>query len=115
MTRKWRLSPAAEAALDDIGDWTYARFGLAQADAYLDELLVRCAAVAVGDLPTRDAALLGAAGAGLRFIRVRSHIVIFDLREPEVVVIAFLPARADLPTRLARLTGDACDPEETPP
>jgi len=115
MTRKWRLSRAAEAALDDIGDWTYERFGLAQADTYLDELLSRCAAVAAGDLPTRDAALLGAGGAGLRFVRARSHVVIFDLREPEVVVIDFLPARADLPARLARLTGDAEDPEETPP
>ena len=114
MTRRWRLSRAAEMSLDEIGDWTYDRFGLEQADAYLDALLAKCAAVATGTLPTRDAALLGQKGAGLRYVRAGSHFVLLDLSGPEIVILDFLPARADLPARLARLSGDADDPEETP-
>jgi plasmid stabilization system protein ParE len=115
MTGRWRLTPDAEAALVEISFWTAERFGRDQAIAYCDTLLARCAAVADGRAQHRDAGALGPSGRGLRFARSGGHVLIFRADDDETVFLAFLPARADLPARLARLTGDADDPEEPAP
>jgi plasmid stabilization system protein ParE len=114
MSDRWRLTPDAEAALVDIALWTADRFGRDQAVAYRDALLARCAAVAAGRVPHRDAGALAPPGRGLRFARAGGHFLVFTTLGDETVFLDFLPARADLPARLARLSGGE-DPEETPP
>lgn len=114
MSVRWRLTPDAEAALVEIALWTADRFGRDQAIAYRDAVLSRCAAVAEGRAPHQDAGALASPGRGLRFTRSGGHFLIFKAMGDEVVFLDFLPARADLPARLARLTGAAFDPEETP-
>jgi plasmid stabilization system protein ParE len=113
MSGRWRLTPDAESALVDISLWTAEKFGRDQAIAYRDALLARCAAVAEGRAPHRDAGAFGPMGRGLRFARSGGHFLIFRSSDGETVFLDFLPARADLPARLARLTGEADDPEET--
>lgn len=104
MSRPWRLTPRAEEALVEIALWTIRRFGMAQADAYEAELVGRCDALARGDLPGQDCALLAGQGAeGLRFIRAGRHFVVYAELAGEIVVLDEIHGRADLPQRLRAL------------
>jgi toxin ParE1/3/4 len=115
MTRRWRLTPRAEISLVRILDWTAERFGPKQALIYRNLLLDRCAAVADERAAGRDCSSISPTAAGLRYVRAGQHFLLFEEENGALRFVDIVHARADLPTRLARLTGDACDPEETPP
>lgn len=103
--KPWRLTPAAEESLVDIALWTIDTFGPAQADAYEEELIARCQAIADGRATSRDCSILvdDAGAAELRFTRAGEHFVIFTESPEEVIIVEFLHSRSDLPSRIAAI------------
>lgn len=103
--RTWRLLPAVYASLEDIGEWTQARFGARQADIYLDVLIARCAAIAEGTVQGRNCRMILGADVpeDLHFAQAGQHFVVFVETADEIVVIAFLHQRSDLPKWVAKL------------
>ncbi len=57
MPKPWVLTRQAEAALKDIAVWTVETFGRRQADAYAEDLIEKCQALADGTAPSKDAAV----------------------------------------------------------
>ena len=107
MTRSWRLTLHAEAALIDIAYWTIETFGARQADIYETQLIARCEAIAAREIPGQDCAILAE---GLRpgemcFARAGQHFVVYLDQPDEVVILDFLHGRVDLPRHLAALSG----------
>lgn len=105
MPKPWRLTPAAEASLIDIADWTVATFGPRQAAAYEEDLIARCTEIAAGTAASQDCRRLidPTLPEDLRFARAGQHFVIFIEDAEQVIIIDFLHGRADLPLRLANL------------
>ncbi len=105
MSRDWRLTRRAAASLRDIAQYTYDTFGPRQADAYGEDLIDLCAALARGTAQGQDcSALVGAdRGRGLRHARAGSHFIIYLDRADMLIVVEFLHQRSDLPRHLARL------------
>ena len=54
MPKSWRLTRAAEASLSEIARWTFETFGPRQADAYAQDLIDICNAIAAGKAQTQD-------------------------------------------------------------
>jgi plasmid stabilization system protein ParE len=109
MGRPWRLTRRAEAALTDIADWTVETFGRRQAAAYEEDLITCCRDIAAGTATSYDCRRLidPALPESLRFARAGQHFIVFVEDDAQVVIIDFLHARADLPRRLAELSGAA--------
>lgn len=105
MPKPWRLTRQAEAALAEIARWTLETFGPRQADAYEEDLIAQCEAIAEGRAHTRSCRRIidPTLPEDLRFTRVGAHFVVFIETPEEIVVIDFLHARSDLPAKLAYL------------
>lgn len=105
MPKPWRLTPAAEAALIDIANWTVETFGPRQAAAYEEDLIAVCRGIAAGTALSQDCRRLIDQNLpeDLRFARAGQHFVIFVEDAEQVIIIDFLHGRADLPRRLAAL------------
>ncbi|TFF19169.1 type II toxin-antitoxin system RelE/ParE family toxin [Jiella endophytica] len=92
------FTPAADRDLAAIYIYSYARFGQAQADRYVTEIVRRCEAVASGRLPSRDASRYRK---GLRSHRTGSHIVFhLDSGRGELLVVRILHSRMRLDDHL---------------
>ncbi|MEL6645376.1 MAG: type II toxin-antitoxin system RelE/ParE family toxin [Pseudomonadota bacterium] len=107
----WRLTPRAEARLLEIAIWTIDTFGPAQADAYEQDILERCAAIADGRAITWDCArLMGTTPPSrLRYARVGEHMTVFTTIDGVVVFVDFLHSRSDLPRHIADLERSGSD------
>lgn len=107
MPRPWVLTRQAERSLADIATWTIESFGMRQAEAYADDLIEACQALADDLIPSRDCRRLvdTELQEDLRFGRVGQHYVIFILGPDRMIVVDFLHVRMDLPARLAALGG----------
>ena len=105
--RPWRLTPAAEAALDDVARWTRATFGPRQAAAYAEDLLTVCERIAAGTAHTQDCRRLLHPNLpeDMRFARAGQHFVIFIDAPDQVIILSFVHSRANLPERLNDLQG----------
>lgn len=105
MARPWRLTRAAETALVEIARWSETTFGPRQARAYEDDLIDTCRRIAAGTAFTMDCRRLidPDLAEDLRFTRCGQHFVIFVEDAEQVILIAFLHSRSDLPGRLAAL------------
>lgn len=105
MSRPWLLTRQAEAALRDIAIWTVQTFGTRQADAYAEDLIEKCQALADRTTASRDCRTLidPALPENLRFARSGQHFVIIIDEPDRMVVVDFLHVRADLPARLTAL------------
>lgn len=105
MPKPWRLTPAAEASLIDIANWTVETFGPRQAAAYEEDLIAICRGIAAGIALSQDCRRLIDQNLpeDLRFARAGQHFVIFVEDAEQVIIIDFLHGRADLPRRLATL------------
>ena len=111
MPKPWRLTRAAEASLIEIATWTLATFGARQAEAYEDDLIQRCEQIAAGTAMTQDCRRLidPDLPEDLRFARAGQHFVVFIEDVTKITIIDFLHSRADLPRRLAALSGSNLD------
>ena len=111
MPKPWRLTRAAEASLIDIARWTYETFGPRQAEAYEEDLITACRAIAAGEVHSQGCRRLIAQDLreDLRFTRAGQHFVLFIEDVEQVIIIDFLHSRFDLPRRLANLTDEKGD------
>lgn len=100
-----RFTRRAAAALADIADWTYGRFGPAQAESYRDELIAACRAL-VRASPTerRVEGFKIGNGDDVRYVRAAMHFIVFRRRESEVAILDLLHVRSDLASRLEQLS-----------
>ncbi|YBV97254.1 type II toxin-antitoxin system RelE/ParE family toxin [Phyllobacteriaceae bacterium JZ32] len=107
MSRSWRLTRQAEASLTDIARWTHGTFGPRQAEAYKEDLIACCVAIAAGTAISQDCRGLidRDLPEDLRFVRMGRHFVIFIEYPEQVIIVDFLHSRTDLPRRLAALVG----------
>jgi plasmid stabilization system protein ParE len=105
MPRPWRLTRLAERSLIDIARWTIETFGPRQADAYEEDLIARCQAIADGVAPSQSCRRLidPDLSEDLRFTRCGQHFIVFIDNPEAVIVLDILHARSDLPGKLARL------------
>lgn len=106
MPKPWRLTRQAEASLTDIARWTIETFGPRQAEAYEDDLIERCRAIANGTAQSQSCRRIidPDLPEDLRFTRAGQHFVVFIERADRIVIVDFLHGRSDLPARLARLS-----------
>jgi toxin ParE1/3/4 len=106
MPKPWRLTRQASASIAEIARWTYETFGARQASAYEEDLIARCVEIASGTTFSQDCRRLIAPDLAedLRFARAGQHFVVFIETADQVIIIAFLHSRSDLPRRLASLT-----------
>ena len=79
MANPWVLTRQAERTLAGIAEWTFESFGPRQAEAYAEDLIVACQALADGTLTSRDCRRLLSPNLpeDLRFARVGQHYVVF--------------------------------------
>jgi plasmid stabilization system protein ParE len=105
MAKAWVLTRQAEAALKDIAVWTVETFGRRQADAYAEDLIEKCQALADGTAPFKDCRRLvdPVLHENLRYARSGQHYVVFIADPDRMIVVDFLHVRMDLPARLAAL------------
>lgn len=105
MPKPWVLTRQAEAALQEIAVWTIETFGKRQAEAYAEDLIEKCQALADGVALSRDCRRLVDADLpeNLRFARSGQHFVVFLDGPDRMIVIDILHVRTDLPARLAAL------------
>lgn len=101
-----KFHPVAEAQLLDIWDYSEARWGIEQADAYTGELI--CFA---NDLETQRLLWKRVPEdslSGVYCLRHRHHVLFFrELPNGEIGIIAVLHEQMDLPSRLRdMLNGD---------
>jgi toxin ParE1/3/4 len=105
MSRPWRLTRHAAAALTDIANWTHTAFGPVQADSYQQDLINCCRQIASGNMRSRPCARLIAHDCtdNLRYARSGQHYVVFLDEAERVVIVDVLDVRSGLPGKLARL------------
>ncbi|MDG1417680.1 MAG: type II toxin-antitoxin system RelE/ParE family toxin [Maricaulis sp.] len=105
MSRPWRLTRHAAAALTDIANWTYQAFGAAQAESYQNGLITCCRQIASGNMRSRSCARLIAHDCtdNLRYARSGQHYVVFLDAPERVVIVDVLHVRSNLPGKLAQL------------
>ncbi|WP_136646724.1 type II toxin-antitoxin system RelE/ParE family toxin [Tabrizicola sp. YIM 78059] len=105
MPKPWRLTRKAEASLINIAGWTLETFGPRQAEAYEEDLIAVCRAIAAGTAQTQDCRRLidPDLPEDLRFARCGQHFVVFIEDAEQVIIIDVLHGRSDLPRRLAAL------------
>lgn len=107
MTRRLRYLPQAEASLDAIADWTFERFGRAQARRYVAGLRAACERIGEGTASGRSVrdVLAPKAPEDLRFVRAGSHVVLFRERGDVVEVTDVLHEAMDLAGRVGEAEG----------
>ncbi|MFM2388845.1 MAG: hypothetical protein RLZZ437_400 [Pseudomonadota bacterium] len=105
MTKPWVLTRQAERTLAEIAAWTVDTFGKRQAEAYAEDLIEGCHALANGRAPSHDCRRLVAADRSedLRYARIGQHYVVFIATPERMVVVDFLHVRMDIPAGLAAL------------
>ncbi|MEB3063197.1 type II toxin-antitoxin system RelE/ParE family toxin [[Mycobacterium] zoologicum] len=93
MTSRYLLSPAAQADLEQIWDYTHEQWGIDQADEYLREIQYAIARVAANPRIDRTCDEIRL---GYRKLSVGSHALFYRLTAEDVVdVIRVLHRRMD--------------------
>ncbi|NIF54857.1 type II toxin-antitoxin system RelE/ParE family toxin [Burkholderia sp. Ax-1724] len=95
--RAYVLSPAAERDLDDIWDYTVARWGEAQAERYILSIESTVVGLADGTQPSLSAEDIRR---GYRKALVGMHVVFFRESATLIDVIRILHQQMDIPGRL---------------
>lgn len=97
MTR-YLLSPAAQADLSEIWDYTATRWGADQADRYIRDMRDACEALSRGETRGRPADDIRP---GYLKLRVASHVLFFRTTEGGAIdVVRILHQRMDPASRL---------------
>ena len=87
------LSPAAQADLSEIWDYTARHWGEAQAERYTREIQATCEALGGGNLVGLSAEDIRA---GYRKIGVGSHVMYYREREGTLEIVRVLHRRMDV-------------------
>ncbi|WP_395065465.1 type II toxin-antitoxin system RelE/ParE family toxin [Paraburkholderia silvatlantica] len=95
--RAYVLSPAAERDLDDIWDYTVAKWGEAQAERYILNIESTVAGLVDGTQPSLSAEDVRK---GYRKALVGMHVVFFRESTAVIDVIRILHQQMDIPGRL---------------
>jgi toxin ParE1/3/4 len=96
--RGYVLTPAAQADLRQIWDYTAARWGEAQAERYILGIRNACEALADG---RRTGRAIDDVRPGYRKLAVGSHFLFYRLTEAGVIdIIRILHRRMDVPAHL---------------
>ena len=93
----YALSPAAEADVEEIWDYTVRNWGEAQAERYTRDIRDACEALGDGTLSGRSAENIRA---GYRKAAVGSHVVFYRVRDDVVEVIRILHQSMDVGRRI---------------
>ncbi len=95
---RFLVSPAAQADLEKIWDYTAERWSAAQAEAYIRDIEAACHGLATGRITGRDS---GDIRAGYHRQRVGAHMLFFKKRDDGVIdVIRILHAQMDFDAHL---------------
>ena len=87
------LSPAAQADLEEIWDYTVRRWGEAQAERYTRDIQAACEGLSDGTLIGLSAEDIRA---GYRKIGVGSHVMYYREREGTLEIVRILHRRMDV-------------------
>ena len=87
------LSPAAQADLSEIWDYTTKQWGEAQAERYTRDIQATCEALGGGNLVSLSAEDIRA---GYRKIGVGSHVMYYREREGTLEIVRVLHRRMDV-------------------
>lgn len=90
------LSPAAEADIDQIWDYTALTWGVDQADAYTDDIRTACVQLASGALRGRPADVR----AGYLKQSIGSHVNYFRDKRDRIEVLRILHQKQDVSRNL---------------
>ena len=93
----YALSPAAQADLDEIWDYTVGRWGMAQAERYTRDIQATCEALGGSTLIGLSAEDIRA---GYRKIGVGSHVMYYREREDTLEIVRILHRRMDVARHL---------------
>jgi toxin ParE1/3/4 len=94
----YRLTPAAQADLDNIWNYTAERWGVEQAERYLHAIRGACEALADG---RRRGQSIDAIRPGYRKLASGSHFLFFRMTDRgEIEIIRILHQRMDVPRHL---------------
>lgn len=96
MTR-YRLSPAAEADLEAIWEFTATQWNRDQAETYIRMIKERLLGLVEGRIPPRSA---GEARAGYFKCAAGSHMIYFRRETDEIIVVRILHQSMDVDRRL---------------
>ena len=94
---RYRLSPAAEADLENIWDFTVQQWDRDQAERYVRAIQERLLGVAEGRVPARSAEAIRA---GYLKCAAGSHMIYFRREDDEIVVIRILHQAMDIEGQL---------------
>ena len=96
--RGYLLSPAAQADLSQIWDYSARNWGEAQADRYILAIRDACAAIADGDKPGRA---IDDIRPGYRTLAVQSHFLFYRVADTGLIdVVRILHQRMDVAAHL---------------
>ena len=93
----YTLSPAAQADLESIWDYTVAHWGEAQAEVYTRGIQAACEALSNGTLVSRSADNIRAA---YRKAAVGSHVLYFRMQSDMVEIVRILHQSMDVERHL---------------
>ena len=94
---RYTLSPAAQADLENIWDYTVERWGEAQAEDYTRNIQAACEALSEGTMIIRSAEEVRA---GYRKVAVGSHVMFFRMGSGVVEIIRILHQSMDVERHL---------------
>ncbi len=89
----YALSPAAQADLENIWDYTVTHWGEVQAEDYTRDIQAACEALSNGMLVSRSADDIRA---GYRKVAVGSHVMFFRMQSDMVEIIRILHQSMDV-------------------
>lgn len=90
---RYTLSPAAQADLDVIWDYSFRHWGVTQAETYIRDIQRACEALARGTLVSRSVEDIRA---GYRKAAVGSHVMYFQVQDDVVEIIRILHQSMDV-------------------
>ncbi len=94
---RYILSPAAQADLESIWDYTVTRWGETQAEDYTRNIREACEALSTGKMVSRSAEDIRQ---GYRKVAVGSHVMFFRLQSGVVEIIRILHQSMDVARHL---------------
>lgn len=94
---QYRLTPAAQADLERIWEYTVANWGAAQAEGYIRSIQTACEGLIFGTTASRSAEDIRT---GYRKAAVGSHVMFFKQSKDSVVIVRILHQRMDIERHL---------------
>lgn len=95
----YSLSPAAEADLDGIWNYTADNWSIEQADRYIASIMEACASISIDGRKGRP---IPKVRKGYCKLAVGTHFIVFRLADSHVDIVRILHQRMDIPAHLER-------------